>query len=107
MMKTLFVSFSCQRDNSVLEYFPKSIGNNRSGLGFILCNTPKQYFLSTFDLLPVEKHARNKTKDTHVPTVTAIRTGQGRLLVSALIRTVGNFGSNILLHTLQICLLPV
>ena len=95
MMKTLFVSFSCQSDNSELEYFPRPIGKRRSGLGFILSDSATsgfasmlcgvnsfssffQYFLSTVSLLSVEKHARNELKDTKVPTVSAIRTGQDR-----------------------------
>lgn len=97
MMKTLFVSFSCQSDNSGLEYFPKPIGRHRSGLGFVFSDSGTsevaymfcgvnsfssfiQYFLSTVNLLSVEKHVRNELKDTKVPTVPAIRTGQDRNL---------------------------
>lgn len=64
MMATLFESFSTQSDNSELEYYPKSVGTIRSGLGFVF-------------LLSVEKHARNTLKNTPFPTVPAIRTGQG------------------------------
>ena len=76
MMKTLFVSFFRQSDNSVPEYSPKPIGKTRSGLGFVCYKYPIQYFLSTLGLT-VEKHVRSSLGNPGTLTVPAIRTGQG------------------------------
>lgn len=89
VMRTLFVSFSRQSDNSVLEYIPKPVGKNRSGLGIILINGLTQYFLSTVRIKSVEKHTRNSSGNPGASIVTAIRTDQGCHANVALDRTVG------------------
>ena len=77
---TLFASFSSQiqSTDSDLNTFPKPAYESGPGLGICFghCNNSKQYFLSSALLVSVEKHNRNTLKDTKVPAVPAIRTGQ-------------------------------
>ena len=77
---SLFVSFSSQiqSKDSDLNTIPKSALDGEAGLGIFVGNGVfcKQYFLSSALLVSVEKHNRNTLKDTKVPAVPAIRTGQ-------------------------------
>lgn len=70
---TLFASFSFQTNNSDLDHSPKPAFAERPGLGLDLRVHKK---LSSALLVPVGKHPRNTLKDTKVPAVSAIRTGQ-------------------------------
>lgn len=74
---TLFASFSFQTNNSDLDHSPKPAFAERPGLGLDLRVHKK---LSSALLVPVGKHPRNTLKDTKVPAVSAIRTGQDPLL---------------------------
>ncbi len=74
---TLFASFSFQTNNSDLDHSPKPAFAERPGLGLDLRVHKK---LSSALLVPVGKHPRNTLKDTKVPAVSAIRTGQDLLL---------------------------
>ena len=54
-------------------YIPKSASAEWPGLGF---HVHGKYFLSSAFLVFFEEHNRNMLKDTNLPTVPAIRTGQ-------------------------------
>lgn len=71
---TLFASFSSQIAHSEMDKRPKPACAERSGLGFIL---RVHKLLSSALLVSFGKHTRNTLKDTKVPAVPAIRTGQG------------------------------
>ena len=70
---TLFASFSSQIAHSEMDKRPKPACAERSGLGFIL---RVHKLLSSALLVSFGKHTRNTLKDTKVPAVPAIRTGQ-------------------------------
>ena len=80
-MTTLFATYS---------NIPEPACAERPGPGVVFHG---KYFLSSALLVTFEKHTRNMLKDTNVPTVPAIRTGQDHLFLmvldSVLVRTVG------------------
>lgn len=77
---TLFASFSSQIAHSEMDKRPKPACAERSGLGFIL---RVHKLLSSALLVSFGKHTRNTLKDTKVPAVPAIRTGQDLSLLKS------------------------
>lgn len=59
---------------SLFASYSKPAYAERPGLEFVFHG---YYFLSSAILVSVEKHNRNTLKNTKLPTVPAIRTGQG------------------------------
>lgn len=80
ILNTLFASFSSQIAHSEMDKRPKPACAERPGLGFIL---RVHKLLSSALLVSFGKHTRNTLKDTKVPAVPAIRTGQDLSLLKS------------------------